>query len=142
MLGGKLRPAAPLYVLGQCSNGFLGNFDAFAAIKEDDADSRQNVHFRALSEDDAVRRRSPCRPAFRLSHLSQMSQLWGYRLEIPENFLVRAYTHPSGGNCGGKTGFNCGFYKSAFSIYPTAVLNGKTPASRGCYLRGVCDGGF
>jgi hypothetical protein len=31
-LGGKLRPTAPFYVLGQCSYGFLGNFDAFAAI--------------------------------------------------------------------------------------------------------------
>jgi len=32
MLGGKVRPAAPLYVLGQCPHGCLGNFDAFATI--------------------------------------------------------------------------------------------------------------
>ncbi len=32
VLGGKLLPAAPLYVLGQCAHGFLGNIDAFAAI--------------------------------------------------------------------------------------------------------------
>jgi hypothetical protein len=32
MLGGKLRPAAPFYVLGQGAHGFLGDFDAVAAI--------------------------------------------------------------------------------------------------------------
>src|ERR1700716_235095 len=32
MLAGKPRPAAPLYVLGQCPHGFLGDFDAFATV--------------------------------------------------------------------------------------------------------------
>jgi hypothetical protein len=32
MPGGKLRPAAPLYVLGQRAHGFLGDFGSFAAI--------------------------------------------------------------------------------------------------------------
>jgi hypothetical protein len=32
MLGGKLRPAAPFYVLSLRTHGFLGDFGAFAAI--------------------------------------------------------------------------------------------------------------
>jgi hypothetical protein len=31
-LGAKLRPAAPLYVLGQCTHGFVGDFSAFATV--------------------------------------------------------------------------------------------------------------
>ncbi|HEY6259885.1 MAG TPA: hypothetical protein VIY51_29255 [Xanthobacteraceae bacterium] len=32
MLAGKLRPAAPLYILGQGPHGFLGDFDTFATV--------------------------------------------------------------------------------------------------------------
>jgi len=32
MLGGKLRPAAPLYILGQCAHGLLSDFDTLATI--------------------------------------------------------------------------------------------------------------
>ena len=32
LLGNKLRPAVPFYLLGQCVHGFLGDFDTFAAV--------------------------------------------------------------------------------------------------------------
>jgi hypothetical protein len=44
VLGGKLRPTPPLYVLGQCSHRFLRDLGAFAAIDRGyrDIDSRQD----------------------------------------------------------------------------------------------------
>jgi hypothetical protein len=49
MLGGKLRPAASLYVFGQCSHGFLGNFDAFAAIDRRFGDVNGSEDFAAAT---------------------------------------------------------------------------------------------
>ena len=53
MLGGELRPAAPFYVLGQCAHGFLGNFDAFAAVNRGfgDIDGSENFGAAALALD-------------------------------------------------------------------------------------------
>jgi len=44
MLGGKLHPAPPLYVVGQCAHGVLGDLGAFATIDRGfrDIDSREN----------------------------------------------------------------------------------------------------
>ena len=44
MLAGKLRPAAPFYVLGQCPHRLLCDFGAFAAIDRGfrDIDSGKN----------------------------------------------------------------------------------------------------
>jgi hypothetical protein len=49
MLGGKLRPAAPFYVLGQCAHGFLGDFGAFAAINRGFRDIDSSEDFRAAT---------------------------------------------------------------------------------------------
>jgi hypothetical protein len=53
MLGSKLGPAAPFYVLGQRPHGFLGDFHAFAAINRGlcDIDSGQNFGAAAFSLD-------------------------------------------------------------------------------------------
>ena len=49
MLGGKLRSAAPFYVLGQCAHGFLSDFDAFAAINRGFRDIDSSEDFAATT---------------------------------------------------------------------------------------------
>jgi hypothetical protein len=49
MLGDELRAAAPLYVLGQCADGFLSNFDAVAAINRGFGDIDGGENFRAAT---------------------------------------------------------------------------------------------
>jgi hypothetical protein len=52
-LAGKLRPTAPLHVLGQRAHGILGDLDAFAAINRGlrDIDSRQDFGAATLAPD-------------------------------------------------------------------------------------------
>src|SRR3984893_17710970 len=49
MLGDELRPAAPFYVFGQCAHGFLGDFDAVAAINRGFRDIDGGENFRAAT---------------------------------------------------------------------------------------------
>jgi hypothetical protein len=53
MFVGKLRPPAPLYIIGQRAHGFLGDFDAFAAINRGfrDIDSSQDFGAAAFAFD-------------------------------------------------------------------------------------------
>jgi hypothetical protein len=49
MLGDELRPAVLFYFLGQCAHGFLGDFDAVAAIDRGFRDIDGGENFRAAT---------------------------------------------------------------------------------------------
>ena len=49
MLGDELRPAVLFYFLGQCAHGFLGDFDAVAAIDRGFSDIDGGENFRAAT---------------------------------------------------------------------------------------------